>query len=161
MSKRSTLDGRVIDYLPSDTAKAPVTDRRRPVIPPPIRPFVDGCAALLPNDIDPDRVRLGFCLFLIGAADRFWHRKGLDGARFPNVAAAILEQQGIDAAAATTLASVLPQVRETGRGRELILEGAELMDLWLDSRDANCLLQVTDLARAWTDRELPEIAGPD
>ena len=117
-----------------------------------MQPFIDACSAALPERPSSAAGRLGFFLFLLGAADRFWYRQGLDDRRFPAFAARLLQSQGgIAASEAVTIAGALPQLRSVAAARAVIAEGASMMDLWLDSHDLTAVLRITELLPHWED----------
>ena len=114
----------------------------------PLLPFVDGCMRMLPHELDIDRIRLGLSLFLLGAIDRYWQRGSVDDRLFPAAADTLLGKHDMNPGTAF-IAAAAPQVRGAQHGRSILLQGGELMDMWLDSRDANTLLGLPELARDW------------
>lgn len=111
-------------------------------------PFIEGCLALYPEITDAG-ARAGFSLFILGATDRFWYRFEMDDQRFTGYAQHLLQRFGLDAEQAATLATRTAQLSEHPPARQALRQGAETLDLWLDSRDANVMLRVKDLLITW------------
>jgi hypothetical protein len=150
---RQTPDGRPSAALPAEDHSAEALEPTAREVPriPALEPFVEGCAAALPELSDGDSgPRLGFSLFLLGAADRFWERSRLDDGRFPAYAEGLLRRLGMNAPEAATLAASTPRLAEADeRAREALAEGAETLDAWLDSHDSNLFLRLTELVPRW------------
>lgn len=152
---RDTPDGRPVaadedldrhlGYPPRRTAEGGAA--RQPAVPA-LEPFIQGCATLLP-DSDETSVRTGLSLFVLGAADRFWQREDLDETRFPSYARQLLQRFGLRSEQAVTLVAALPQLRTDERAAAALGEGAETLDLWLESRDSNLMLRVKELIPRW------------
>lgn len=120
-----------------------------------MQPFIDACEAVIPQHPADGNTRLGLFVFLLGAADRLWQREGLDDARFPAFAEALLRSQGVPATAASTVAFALPELRGIEAARDMLLEGAAAMDRWRESHDGNSVLRLPDLLADWRDDRLP------
>jgi hypothetical protein len=137
-----TPDGRIIRTAEagSEAADSQRSDLACRVM----QPFTEACLSLLPDRPLTGVARTGLCLFLLGACDQLWQRLGLQDSQFPDFASDMLQQQGLSAAAATTLAFTLPQLMEVDFAREILLEGASTLDEWLDGHDANCAMRLTD-----------------
>jgi hypothetical protein len=149
-SLRITPDGRII--TDADHAAAPTRFGGDPRLQA-LQPFIDACLTVLPDGPLAGNVRLGVFLFLLGAADRLWQRLSLDEQRFPAFAEALLELHGLSAEEAATLALTLPQIRDNEAAREVLLEGAETLDHWLDGHDSNSVLRLNELVLHW--RQMP------
>ena len=143
---RKLPDGMVSEYSDGRSAGSSIRKDQRLEI---LQPFLDCCMTVLPDTRLTTRARTGLFLFMLGAADRLWARMNLDPARFPAFAAALLQQRGLGADEALTLAFTLPGVREEEAARECLLEGAEALDAWLDSHDGNCVLRLGELIIGW------------
>ena len=145
-SLRRTPDGRITRYgaKPSDHGHG-THDPRLKVL----QPFIDACLSMLPDPPPTGNARLGFLLFLLGAADRLWQRLDLDETRFPAFAMALLQRHGLPAPEATTLAFALPQVGEEGMARDALVEGAETLEDWLDGHDGNSVMRLGELITRW------------
>jgi hypothetical protein len=133
---------RHIGYPPDDRASA---HHRVPEL----EPFVEGCLSLLGEVPRDGETRTGFFLFLLGAADGFWDRFGLEDARFPAYAEDLLQRFELDPGQAATLVTAIPQLPRQGPARDALLEGARTLDLWLDSGGSNPLLRVKELIPVW------------
>ena len=120
-----------------------------------MQPFIDACQAVVPEHPADGNARLGLFIFLLGAADRLWQRQGLDDARFPAFAEALLRSQGVPAPAASTVAFALPELRDIEAARDMLLEGAAAMDRWLGSHNGNSVLRLPELLADWRDDRLP------
>lgn len=141
-----TPDGRVVTYADHDAEQARAgRDPRLQVL----QPFIDACLSVLPDGPFTGNARTGVFLFLLGAADRFWWRMGLDDQRFPAFAESLLQMHGLSPAEAATLAMSLPQVRERPEAREALLEGSETLEHWLDGHDNNSVLRLQELVLHW------------
>jgi hypothetical protein len=142
---QQTPDGRVIEQAPDPSHTQASPDRRTQVL----ELFIEACLAVLPEGALAGNARVGFFLYLLGAADRLWQRLDLDPKRFPAFAEELLQRQGVPASTAATLAFALPQVREQGLARETFLEAAETLDDWLDSRDNDRVMGLGELLLRW------------
>ena len=112
-------------------------------------PFIQGCMSLLPEIPGEVGPRMGFLLFLLGAADRFWERFQLDDRRFDAYAQGLLNRFGLGHSQAATFVGAIPRLPRYGPARDALVEGEQTLDLWLDSRDANVLLRVQELIPMW------------
>lgn len=146
--KLRTPDGRVIrNTTGEETVPGDPPEEAARVM----QPFVDACLAVVPERPLSTGGSLGPFLFLLGAADRFWQRLGLDDRRFPAFAAELLKSQGgVAASEAVTISAALPQLRDVPTASAVIAEGAAVMDTWLDSHDPDAVLRITELLPQWT-----------
>jgi len=142
---KQTPDGRIIVHGTREPDETPPVHRIRT-----LRVFFRACLTTLPDKPLDAKARTGFFLFLLGATDRYWHRLGLNDEQFPVFTEALMAENGISEAEATTLSAALPQVREQEFGRDALLEGAEALDLWLDSHDKNAVMRVGELIQQWS-----------
>jgi len=141
-----TPDGRVVrcQQHAADTPGRPGDARPRHFV-----PFLAACESVLPDLPVQGQARLGYFIFLLGAADRLWVRERLDDREFPDFTADLLRRSGVDAAAARTIATSLPQLREITVANAMLAEGAQAMDMWLDGSGGNPLLRLPQLLRRW------------
>lgn len=148
-SWRQTPDGRPsnVEYSPDRDAGAPERSPPEPRLPS-LEPFIEGTIAAMPEMRD-DGARLGLLLFLLGAADRFWDRNGLDDTRYPRYAESLLRRLGADAERAATLVAALAQLPEDDPAREVLTQGGDTFDQWLSSHNQNIFLIVTEYAPRW------------
>jgi hypothetical protein len=111
--------------------------------------FRRGCLSALPDGLVDPRLRTGFCLFLLGAVDRYWYRLHLDDSRFQPYAEDLLCGFGLRPQTAATIVSAIPQLMEDDAARRAILEGAEVFDAWRETNDPNVMLRLMELAAVW------------
>jgi hypothetical protein len=114
-----------------------------------LEPFLEACMSLAPEPSEGEQVRLGFVLFALGAADRFWSLYGLDEHRFPAYAERLLARFGTAPEKAATLVAALPQVAGDPLGDHALREGGDTLDSWLQSRDPNVVLRLKELVAQW------------
>jgi hypothetical protein len=114
-----------------------------------LEPFLLACESLLPESLSEGRVRLGFLLFAMGAVDRFWSVRQLDDGRFQPYAAALLERFGLSADQAATLVAALPGLPGDAFALGILCEGGDVLESWLESRDPNVTLRLTELIAQW------------
>jgi hypothetical protein len=144
-------DGRAIAIeVPHDrNAEALEGSRDEPTVVA-LEPFVAGCLSTLPERPHASRERLGFFLFVLGAADRFWAREGLDDSRFPRYAESLLQRLGLRPETAATLAPDVSLLPTQGPVAEAMAEGGETLDEWLATRDSNVPLRIKELLPRWS-----------
>jgi hypothetical protein len=118
-----------------------------------LEPFIQGCLSLLPEIPGEVGPRMGFLLFVLGAASRFWERFQLDDGRFDAYAEELLTRFGLGLSQAATFLGAIPQLPRYGPARDALVEGEQTLDLWLDSRDTNVMLRVKALIPEW--RQIP------
>jgi len=111
--------------------------------------FRRACLSALPEGLVEPKLRTGFCLFMLGAADRYWFRLHLDDSRFQPYAEDLLCGLGLRPQTAATIVSALPQLMGDDAARSAILEGAEVFDAWRETDDPNVMLRLRDLAPGW------------
>ena len=114
-----------------------------------LEPFLQGCASVLSESRGDGRSRLGYLLFALGAVDRFWSVRGLDDARFPPYATGLSQRSGIPADQAATLVAALPRLTEEAFACRALLQGGDALESWLQSRDPNVVLRLTELVAEW------------
>lgn len=148
-SWRQTPDGRPSpDEISSDRHVGAGPGATAELLIPTLEPFIEGTVAAMPESRD-DGVRLGLLLFLLGAADRFWDRKGIDDARFPAYAESLLRRLGVAADRAATLVAALPQLPGDDPAREVLTQGGDTLEEWMSSHNQNVFLAVTEHAPRW------------
>lgn len=133
--------GRPVDHL---EPAAPADPKVRE-----LEPFLQACVSVFPEPLEKGRPRLGFFLFALGAADRFWGLYGLDDRRFPPYAESLLRRFGASSEQAATLVAALPQVPADPFAGQALSEGGEALETWLRSRDSNVALRLTELVADW------------
>lgn len=144
--KQTTPDGRVSSYATPTMPDSPAPPDPALRL---MQPFIDACLAVLPERTLTGPGRIGFVLFLVGAADRMWQQHGLDPHRFAGFAAHLLQLHGVEADAAATIALNLPRLPEDQAARAALAEGAEVFSLWHEGHDPNVVLRITQLAPGW------------
>jgi len=114
-----------------------------------LEPFLEGCLSVLPERMERGQTRLGVLLFLLGAVDRFWALQGLDSRRFQPCAEGLLRRFGLSPDHAATLTATLPRVPEDSFASRALNEGGDTLETWLNSRDPNVALRLTELVAEW------------
>jgi len=114
-----------------------------------LEPFLQSCESVLPESPEVGRIRLGFVLFVLGAADRFWSIHGLDESRFQPYAESLLERFGLSPELAATVVAAVPQLPGDAFAQATLRQGAETLESWASSRDPNVVLGLTDLVAQW------------
>jgi len=112
------------------------------------QPFLQSCQSILSEDKLTDNAYVGYFIFVLGAADHFWERFNIDEQRFPAFVESLLELLNISASVSTSLTHSLSNLSQQPKALEVLLEGAETMNLWLDG-DHNSVMRLNQLLQQW------------
>jgi len=115
----------------------------------PLAAFVAGCIAALPELPADSGSRLCLQLYLIGAANAFWHLNDLPATGAIRVLSRLMERHGLPGNETAGLIEALPQLRRDPDARRVLREGEQAMATFLADDDPSLVLRLLEASTVW------------